>query len=229
MSEAVLQSPLAPLFGAGDKSLVVDGQAVALGEAPLMGMLNLRGDPADARFCSAVHTVTGLALPLVANAASVGADRQLLWLGPDECLLQCPIGQGAALEAALREAMPGQHMAIVNVGHGNTVLQVQGPGAADLLSRGCPLDFHASVFAAGQVAQSHISRANATIFASKRAATTKSRCAAALPTTCFAGFAPQLVHELFARDRYRRHLYRRGASQCGARGGGGVQKPDYPL
>ena len=34
---------------------------------------------------------------------------------------------------------------------------------ADLLSRGCPLDFHASVFAAGQVAQSHISRANATI------------------------------------------------------------------
>ncbi|MBJ7468664.1 MAG: sarcosine oxidase subunit gamma [Rhodoferax sp.] len=163
MSDAVLQSPLAPLFGAGDKSLVVDGQAVGLGEAPLMDMLNLRGDPADARFCSAVHTVTGLALPLVANTASVGADRQLLWLGPDECLLQCPIGQGAALEAALREAMPGQHMAIVNVGHGNTVLRVQGPGAADLLSRGCPLDFHASVFAAGQVAQSHISRANATI------------------------------------------------------------------
>ncbi len=164
MSDAVLQSPLAPLLGAGDKSLVVDGQTVALGEAPLRDMLNLRGNPEDAALSSAVQTVTGLALPLVANTASVGADRQLLWLGPDECLLQCPIGQGDALQAALRQALAGQHFAVVNVGHGNTVLQVQGPGAADLLSRGCPLDFHASVFAAGQVAQSHISRANVTIF-----------------------------------------------------------------
>ncbi len=163
MSDAVLQSPLAPLLGAGDTSLMVDGQAVTLGEAPLMDMLNLRGNPADASFGSAVQSVTGLALPLVANTARMGADRQLLWLGPDEWLLQCPIGQGAALEAALRQALAGQHFSVVSVGHGNTVLRVQGPGAADLLSRGCPLDFHASVFAAGQVAQSHISRANATI------------------------------------------------------------------
>jgi len=163
MSEAVLQSPLASLLGAGDKSLVVDGRPVSLGETPLMDMLNLRGNPADPAFSSAVHTVTGLALPVVANTASMGADRQMLWLGPDEWLLQCPIGQGAALEATLRQALAGQHFSVVNVGHGNTVLRVQGPGAADLLSRGCPLDFHASVFAAGQVAQSHISRANATI------------------------------------------------------------------
>ena len=163
MSDAVLQSPLAPLLGAGDTSLIVDGQAVTLGEAPLMDMLNLRGNPADAAFDSAVQSVTGLALPLVANTARMGADRQLLWLGPDECLLQCPIGQGVALEVALRQALAEQHFAVVSVGHGNTVLRVQGPGAADLLSRGCPLDLHASVFAAGQVAQSHISRANATI------------------------------------------------------------------
>jgi sarcosine oxidase subunit gamma len=163
MSDAVLQSPLAPLLGAGDTSLVVDGQAVMLGEAPLMDMLNLRGNPTDATVGSAVQTVTGLALPLVANTATMGADRQLLWLGPDEWLLHCPIGQGAALEAALRQALAGQHFSVVSVGHGNTVLHIQGPGAADLLARGCPLNFHASVFAAGQVAQSHISRANATI------------------------------------------------------------------
>ena len=163
MSDAVLQSPLAPLLGAGDKSLMVDGRQLSLGETSLMDMLNLRGNPADAAFCSAVQMVTGLALPVMANTASLGADRQLLWLGPDEWLLQCPMGQGAALELALRQTMTGHHMAIVNVGHGNTVLRVQGPGAADLLSRGCPLDFHSSVFAAGQVAQSHISRANATI------------------------------------------------------------------
>jgi len=163
MSDAVLQSPLAPSLGAGDTSLVIDGRQVSMGEAPLMDMLNLRGNSADAAFGTAVQSVTGLALPLTANTASLGADRQLLWLGPDEWLLQCPIGQGAALETALRQAPAGQHFAVVNVGHGNTVLRIQGPGAADLLARGCPLDFHASVFATGQVAQSHISRANATI------------------------------------------------------------------
>ncbi len=163
MSEAVLRSPLAPLLGAGDKSLVVDGHPVSLGETPLMDMLNLRGNPADPAFSGAVQTVTGLALPVAANTTSLSTDRALLWLGPDEWLLQCPIGQGAALEAALRQALAGQHFSVVNVGHGNTVLRVQGPGAADLLARGCPLDFHASAFAAGQVAQSHVSRANATI------------------------------------------------------------------
>ena len=163
MSDAVLQSPLAPLLGAGDTSLEIDGRHVRLGEAPLRDMLNLLGNPADAAFVSAVHAATGLALPLAANTATVGADRQLLWLGPDEWLLQCPIGQGATLETALRQALTGQHVSVVSVGHGNTVLRLQGPGAADLLARGCPLDFHASVFAAGQVAQSHISRANATL------------------------------------------------------------------
>ena len=163
MSDLVLQSPLAPILGAGDRQLSVDGQHVSLGEAPLMDMLNLRGNPADPAFLAAVQAATGLALPLTANTATLGQGRHILWLGPNEWLLQCPIGEGAALESALRQGLSGQHVSIVSVGHGNTVLRIQGPGAPDLLSRGCPLDFHASVFSDGQVAQSHISRANATI------------------------------------------------------------------
>ena len=163
MSDTVLQSPLAPLLGGGPRALTVDGQAVSLGETALMDMLNLRGNPADPAFVAAAQAASGLALPLLANTASLGADRQWLWLGPDEWLLQCPMGQGEALEAALRSALAGQHVSVVSVGHGNTVLRVQGPGAAALLSRGCPLDLHPCSFAAGQMAQSHISRANATI------------------------------------------------------------------
>ena len=47
MSEMTLQSPLAPILGAGPRTLQVDGHAVALGECPLMDMLNLRGNPQD--------------------------------------------------------------------------------------------------------------------------------------------------------------------------------------
>ena len=163
MSEMTLQSPLAPILGAGPRVLQVDGHAVALGECPLMDMLNLRGNPQDAAFTAAVAAVTGLALPLQANTATLGAGRTMLWLGPDEWMLQCEAGQAAALEKGLRAVLTGQHFSVVEVGHGFTSLSVQGPGAGALLSRGCPLDFHHSAFQAGHMAQTHIARTNAIV------------------------------------------------------------------
>jgi len=163
MSEMTLQSPLAPILGTGPRALHVDGHAVALGECPLMDMLNLRGNPQDAAFTAAVAAATGLALPLLANTATLGAGRTMLWLGPDEWMLQCEAGQAAALEKGLRAALAGQHFSAVEVGHGFTTLSVQGPGAGALLSRGCPLDFHHSAFQAGHMAQTHIARANAIV------------------------------------------------------------------
>ena len=163
MSEMTLQSPLAPILGAGPRALQVDGHAVALGELPIMDMLNLRGKPQDAAFTDAVASVTGLALPLQANTATRGPGRALLWLGPDEWMLQCEAGQAATLEQALRAALAGQHVSVVEVGHGFTTLSVQGPGAGALLARGCPLDFHPRAFQAGQVAQTHIARTNAMV------------------------------------------------------------------
>ena len=163
MSEMTLQSPLAPILGAGPRALQVDGHAVALGEIPLMDMLNLRGNPQDAAFTDAVASVTGLTLPLQANTATLGPGRALLWLGPDEWMLQCELGHAAALEKSLRSALAGQHVSVVEVGHGFTALSVQGAGAGALLARGCPLDFHPRTFQAGQVAQTHIARTNAIV------------------------------------------------------------------
>ena len=163
MSEMTLQSPLAPILGAGPRALQVDGHAVALGECPLMDMLNLRGNPQDAAFTAAVAAATGLALPLLANTATLGAGCTMLWLGPDEWMLQCEAGEAAALEKSLRAALTGQHFSVVEVGHGFATLSVQGPGAGALLSRGCPLDFHPRAFQAGHMAQTHIARANAVV------------------------------------------------------------------
>lgn len=163
MSEIVLESPLAGIMRLGQRVLAVDGQSCTLAEIPFVEMLNLRGDAADARFVQAVLAVTGLALPLTPNSASLGAQRQLLWLGPDEWLLKLRDGQGEAVEVALRAALQGLHHALVQVGHGNTTLVVEGPAAADLLSRGCPLDLHPRVFTAGALAQTHIAKAGAVL------------------------------------------------------------------
>lgn len=159
MSEPVLESPLAGIARLGQRVLVVDGQSCTLSERPFVAMLNLRGQMDDPRFTEAVQNVTGLALPVQPNSASLTTDRQLLWLGPDEWLLKLPNTEHLAQEKALRSALSGQHHAVVQVGDGNTTLTLQGPASADLLSRGCPLDLHPRAFASGALAQTHVAKA----------------------------------------------------------------------
>ena len=160
MTNVVLESPLVGIARLGKRELHVDNRSCLLDEVALLDMLNLRGDASDAAFVQAVQQATGLDLPVKANTASVTAERQLLWLGPDEWLLKLPSGEGEAIEAALRAALMGKHFSVVQVGSGNTTLTVQGPAAADLLSCGCPLDLHPRAFPDGALAQSHIAKAN---------------------------------------------------------------------
>ena len=163
MPEAVLESPLAGLLRRGPRVLQVGGRDCLLDEVPLVEMWNIRGKPNAARFVQAVLQHTGMHLPLRANSASIDPQRQLLWLGPDEWLLKVRDGQGEAITTALRADLQGQHCAVVDVGHGNATLKLTGPGAADLLARGCPLDLHVRVFSTGSLAQSHVAKANVTL------------------------------------------------------------------
>ena len=160
---AAMSSPLAGVLDLGQRVLHVDGRECTLAEIAFVEMLNLRGNADDARFVQALLHNTGMQLPRGANTASIEPQRQLLWMGPDEWLLKLRDGQADVVGVALRTALQGTHSAVVDVGHGNTTLLVQGPGAADLLARGCPLDLHPRVFVAGAVAQSHIAKASATV------------------------------------------------------------------
>ncbi len=163
MTNVTLESPLVNSLGLGQRELVVDGRACLLGEIALQDMLNIRGNAADAAFAQAIHTATGLTLPVQANTASLRSPQQLLWLGPDEWLLKVPDGEGEAMEAALRTALQGQHFSVVQVGSGNTTFSLQGAASADLLSRGCPLGLHSRAFPDGSLAQSHVAKANVVV------------------------------------------------------------------
>lgn len=163
MHDAALNSPLAALLGRKARDLQVDGRACSLAEIPFVDMLNLRGDAGDTRFVQAVQAATGMTLPAKPNSASIDPQRQLLWLGPDEWLLKLRDRQGDSIAAHLQQALAGVHSAVVDVGHGNTTLLLQGPGSIDLLARGCPLDLHPRAFPTGALAQSHIAKASATV------------------------------------------------------------------
>ena len=163
MPDVVLRSPLEGFLSGGQRALQVDGRAAILEETPFSTMLTLRGNAEDPAFVQAVLQATDLHLPRKTNTASLDPQRQLLWLGPDEWLLKCREDQGSTLAETLRVALHDQHSSVVEVGDGNATLLVHGLAAAELLARGCPLDLHPRVFVAGNVAQSHVAKAAATI------------------------------------------------------------------
>ncbi|WP_079204271.1 sarcosine oxidase subunit gamma [Pseudomonas sp. CC6-YY-74] len=141
-----------PLFHAGLHELAGKGKSTAgisLRERKLLGHLTLRGDGHDPAFAGAVHKATGLELP-GALGLVVKGEASLQWLGPDEWLLIVPSGEEYAAEKSLREALAGQHLQVVNVSGGQTILELTGPKVREMLMKSSIYDVHPRNFPVGK-------------------------------------------------------------------------------
>lgn len=141
-----------PLHHADLASLVGKGRAnagVTLREKKLMGHLTVRGDAANPTFAGGVHKALGLELP-AALAVSGSGDTTLQWMGPDEWLFICPGGEEFAAEQRLHEALNGEHVQVVNVSGGQTVLELTGPNVRDVLMKSTSYDVHPDNFPVGK-------------------------------------------------------------------------------
>lgn len=119
----------------GLQPIAVPGR-LAVTPAADLARLTLRGDAA------ALGAAYDIALPAEPCRAASAGDRTALWLGPDEWLLLAPPG-------TLDPVIPVLGAAVVDVGHRQVGLVLDGLGAADVLAAGCPLDLHASAFPPG--------------------------------------------------------------------------------
>ena len=158
-NEAELESPLVDLQPELARAASVAPEALSLLERPFLELLNLRGDVHSPAFTTAIAAVLGASPPAVPNTVAQGRDTLLLWLGPDEWLLQSDQPRPPLLESQLRTILQGQFASVVDVSSGHTVLQLAGRHARTVLQKGCPLDLHPLVFGLGQCAQSHYFRA----------------------------------------------------------------------
>ncbi|WP_428241884.1 sarcosine oxidase subunit gamma [Gynuella sp.] len=134
-----------------DKTAQKSSAAVQLWENALLGHLVLRGDK-DSGLSAALEKVTGLSLPDVLLSAVQG-EFTIRWVSPDEWLLTLPIEQAFTIECALRAEMSG-HFAIVNVSGGQTIIQLSGSEALNILKKSTPYDVHESNFPIGKVVTS---------------------------------------------------------------------------
>ena len=122
---------------------------VTVREKKLLGHLTLRGDAKDPAFAEGVHKALGLELPVALSLVAKG-DSSLQWMGPDEWLLIVPGGQEFAAEQALRAALAGLHISVVNVSGGQQLLELSGPKVREVLMKSTSYDVHPDNFPVGK-------------------------------------------------------------------------------
>lgn len=124
------------------------GTIAQISEAPLQGMITLRGAVDDAGFAAAVTAVSGLLLPK-AGETTAAQDMRLCWMSPDELLLLCPYAEAEHYVARFTEAMAEVHAMAVNVSDARAMFILSGPHARDVLAKLCPVDLSTEAFGPG--------------------------------------------------------------------------------
>lgn len=145
-----LASPLAYAYRRSGAPTPTARSRVTLRERPFLGHLILRGGAIV--LDEAVREVLGVSLPgepqgLVHDAEGT---RSLQWLSPDEWLVIVPGGEEFAVENRLREALAGAHFAISNASGGQTLVELEGEAARELLMKSVIYDVHPSHFPVGK-------------------------------------------------------------------------------
>lgn len=138
---------------------VAEKSSVTVEVIPNLDYINLRGDPADNVFVSAVNQVLHQKIPLESNTFSSGIST-VYWLGPDEWLIVTPGGERPTMPALLEDALSGMHASLNVLSGGQVALRISGDSAAAVLAKGCTLDLHPRSFATGQCAQTGLAKAS---------------------------------------------------------------------
>jgi sarcosine oxidase, subunit gamma len=125
--------------------------AAGAAEVAFLTQVDLRLDPALA-------AGSPVALPPAPNTWQATADREALWLGPDQWLLVAAPGSAAALVPELEQAYAGRHHSVVDVSANRAILELAGQDRFELLTQGCGLDLHPRVWYDGRCAQTLLAR-----------------------------------------------------------------------
>jgi sarcosine oxidase subunit gamma len=172
MSEATRrESPLVARIEAG-LPVRMTGQRLRMQERAFLGHISLRCDPQDAPLVDRIERALECRLPRTPNTFSAGpaagsaaslAAFRVLWLGPDEWLIVTPEGSEGRVANQLQQASGEGFATVLELGSGQTVIELSGPRAREVIAKGCPLDLHPRVFGPGRCAQSRLARTLVTL------------------------------------------------------------------
>lgn len=102
-----------------------------------LGMIAIRAELSRAG--DAIAEAAGLAVPRATRITTDGS-RSLGWMSPDELLLVLPAPERPEAQAALEQALAGEHALVADVSDMRAVFDVTGPHAADVIAKLSPAD-----------------------------------------------------------------------------------------
>ena len=102
------------------------------------GMISLRA----AHDLGGLADALGLAVPGQRRIVR-GAEHAAAWMSPDEILLILPPEGVPARLAQIASALAGQHHLAVDLSDARAVFRIEGPQAADVIAKLCPIDLGA--------------------------------------------------------------------------------------
>lgn len=145
-----VESALAWFYHHSGRPSVSTKSRVVLRERDMLGYLILRGGAIVLN--EAVRQVLGFGLAGRPNGLTwdESGERSIQWLSPDEWLMIVPGGEEFELENRLREVLGDAHYAIVNVSGGQTLLELEGDMARELLMKSTAYDVHPEAFPVGK-------------------------------------------------------------------------------
>lgn len=133
------------------------GGYVMVLDAGRKGMISIRGDLDDAKFCKAVGKIAGFDIPEVGRIALDGS-RGLAWMSPDELMLVVPHADAPKTVTDLSKALKGYHHLVADVSDARTVFRLEGKAVREVLAKLSPADVSASAFEPGMIRRSRLAQ-----------------------------------------------------------------------
>ena len=108
---------------------------VTIEEKSLSGKINIRGKSSDKEFMKNIGSVLNLVLPIEPNVRIFNNNISIMWLGPNEWLVETPENEKDEIISLLESKLNPQKTAITDVSFNKTVLRLEGGKVYILLSK----------------------------------------------------------------------------------------------
>ena len=108
---------------------------VTIEEKDLSGKINVRGKSSDKEFMKNIGSVLDLVLPIEPNVRIFNNNLNIIWLGPNEWLVETPENEKDKIISLLESRLNRQKTAITDVSFNKTVLRLEGEKVFVLLSK----------------------------------------------------------------------------------------------
>ncbi len=108
---------------------------ISIKERDFVGKINIRGKSTDKEFMKNVGSVLELVLPIEPNVRVSNNNISIIWLSPNEWLIETPKDETEKILTLLQSALNPQKTAITDVSFNKTILRLEGDLVFTLLSK----------------------------------------------------------------------------------------------